>query len=212
VGSKLSSLPVYEGCLGASDVWCSAKNGSSSGAEPTPPMRTLADSVVALPLGKDWEGSLGASDVKDRSSSKAALLTELELTPLVSSQATSEVAYPLGRDREDHVLSLELKEAQAESVRNSAMAMGLLRRGFLGPRSPSLSFFSLGCKAAPVKAKGNSASENGLIRRGFFGSSSTSPMIPMVSQVCSSPSAASISSMSMSQLAYSQRVKEKAVA
>jgi hypothetical protein len=65
--------------------------------------------------------------------------------------------------------------------------MGLLRRGFLGPRSPSLAPSSLGCKAAPV---------NG----------SVSSPISEVSQVGSSPSAASTS---MSQVVYSRRVKEK---
>jgi hypothetical protein len=58
---------------------------------------------------------------------------------------------------------------------------------------------SLGCKAAPVKDKGSSA----------LGSNSASSSIPEVSQVCSLPSAALISSVSMSQLAYSQWVKEK---
>ena len=82
--------------------------------------------------------------------------------------------------------ALSLEEAQADVVLNSAPVMGLLRRGFLGSRSPSPAP-SLGCKATPV---------NG------FASSPT----PEVSQVCSSPSAAP---MSMSQLAYSRRVKEK---
>jgi hypothetical protein len=83
--------------------------------------------------------------------------------------------------------ALPLEEAQAEVVRNFAPAMGFLRRGFLGPRSPSPAPSSLGCKAAPV---------NGSI----------SSSIPEVSQVCSSPS---VAPMSMSQLAYSWRVKEK---
>ena len=97
---------------------------------------------------------------------------EPEPTPPVSSQATSEVVFPLGRDREDPTISLDLEEAQAKSIRNSAPVMGLLRQGFLG-------------------------------------SNFVSSSIPRVSQVFSSPLMAPISSVSMSQLAYSQRVKEK---
>jgi hypothetical protein len=85
------------------------------------------------------------------------------------------------------VAALPLEEAQVEVVRNSAPVMGLLRRGFLGLRSPSPAPSSLGCKAALV---------NG----------SVSSPTPEVSQVCSSPS---VAPMSMSQLAYSQKVKEK---
>jgi hypothetical protein len=76
---------------------------------------------------------------------------------------------------------------QAEVVRNPAPVIGLLRRGFLGLRSPSLAPSSMGCKATPV---------NG----------SVSSLILEVSQVGSSPLAAS---MSMSQVVYSRRVKEK---
>jgi hypothetical protein len=80
-----------------------------------------------------------------------------------------------------------LVSTQVEVVRNPAQAMGLLRWGFLGPRSPSPAPSSLGCKAAPV---------NG----------SVSSPIPEVSQVGSSPS---VASTSMSQVVYSRRVKEK---
>jgi hypothetical protein len=58
----------------------------------------------------------------------------------------------------------------AESIRNSTPAMGFLRNGFFGPRTPSTSS-SLDCKDAPVKDKGTSALGNGMIHRGFFGSS-----------------------------------------
>ena len=190
---EFSTLPAFEGCLGASDVWRPAGDGSSLGAMPIPPVSSLAVTVVAFPLGKDREGCLGSLD--DESSSGVALLKEPEPTPSVSPQASSVVDFPL-------------KEAQAESGRNFAPAMGLLRRGFLGPRSPSPASSSLGCKVATVKDKGISALVNGLIHRGFLGSNFDSSMIPVVSKVCSSPLAAPISSVSKSQLAYSQRVKD----
>jgi hypothetical protein len=85
------------------------------------------------------------------------------------------------------VAALPLEEVQVEVVWNSTPVTGLLRRGFLGPRSPSPAPSSLGCKAVPV---------NG----------SVSSPTPEVSQVCFSPL---VAPMSMSQLAYSQRVKEK---
>jgi hypothetical protein len=110
------------------------------------------------------------------------------------------VDFPLGTDRDESIVGCPAEDGllndseltspvstQAEVVRNPAQAMGLLRRGFLGPRSPSPALSSLGCKAAPVDG-------------------SVSSPIPEVCQVGSSPSAAS---MSMSQVVYSRRVKEK---
>jgi hypothetical protein len=89
------------------------------------------------------------------------------------------VTHSLGRDREDSAPASTLEEAPAESVRNSAPAMGFLKRGFLGLRTPSAPS-SMDCKDAPVKDKGTSAPRNGMIRGVFFGSSPASSKIPVV--------------------------------
>lgn len=225
VGSEFYSLPATEGRLGASEVMPPAVDGSSPGAalltDPEPVCSSVLLEAFTLPFAVDLPSSPLCRDREDYFSPKADVgpgsSLVVQQTPPMSSHASSVVAYPLGRDREgsvpavtDPVFSPALKEAQAKTVRNSAPAMGLLRRGFFGPRtvSPSLSLSSQGCKVAPVKATGNSAPEKGLIRRGFFGSSSASPINPVVSQVCSTLSAAPISDVSKSQLAYSRRVKE----
>jgi hypothetical protein len=224
---EFSTLPAFEGCLDASDVGRPAGDGSSSRVVPIPPMSSLAITVVGLVsssqlervvepfvpervLGESplhtgelefstlpaFEGGLGASDdgrlVEDGSASGAVLLNEPETTPQVSS-----------------VADFPLKEAQAESGWKSAPVMGLLRRGFLGPRSPSPASSSQGYKVVTVKDKGILAPVNGLIRRGFLGSNSDSSTMLVMSKVCSSPSAAPIDSVSKSQLAYSRRVKDK---
>jgi hypothetical protein len=176
---------------------------------PIPPASSLAATMVTFPLGKEGEGRLGALEdgcpAKDGSFPRAESSMVSEPTISVSDQTTSVVLYSPGRDREDSVPAL------AESTRNSAPTMRFLRQGFFGPRSPSPASSSLVCKDAPIKDIGTSVPVNGLIRRGFFGSSPASSKSPMVTQVCSSPSKvpSSEASVSLSQLAYSRRVKEK---
>ena len=166
--SPMPALLTDEGCLGAS-----TGDGSSSGAMPIPPASSLAASVVAFPLCKEREGRLGASEdgwpAEDGSSPGAALLKDSELTIPVRSQTTSVVPYSLGRVREDPVPALVLEEALAESVWNSAPAMGFLRRGFFGLRSPYSVSSSLDCKVAPIEDKGTLAPVNGMIRWVFLG-------------------------------------------
>ena len=160
-------LPVStmdEGCLGAS-----TGDGLSSGAVPLPPASSLAITVAAFPLGKEREGRLGASE--EGSSPGGDMSKDSEPTIPVRAQTSSVVTHSLGRYREDSAPAPTLDEAPAESVRNSAPAIGFLRRGFFSPRTPSSASSSLVCKDAPVKDKGTSAPGNGVIRRGFLGSS-----------------------------------------
>jgi hypothetical protein len=197
-------LPVSTmdgGCLGAS-----IGDQSSSGTVPFPPASSLTVTMAAFPLGKEREGRLGASE--EGFSLGADMLKDSEPTIPVHSQTSSVVTHSLGR--EDSAPAPMLGEAPAEFVRNSAPVMGFLRRGFFGPRTPSASS-SLDCKDAPVKDKGLSAPGNGMICRGFFGSSPASSKILVVTQEYSfSPKAPpSEASVSLSQLAYSRRVKEK---
>jgi hypothetical protein len=125
----LPASTTDEGCLGAS-----TSDGLSLVAMPIPPVSSLAATMATFPLGKEGEGRLGALEdgcpAKDGSFPRAKSSMDSEPTIPVSDQITSVVLYSPGRDREDSVPTL------AESARNFAWAMGFLRRGFFGLRSP----------------------------------------------------------------------------
>jgi hypothetical protein len=86
----------------------------------------------------------------------------LEVPP-VSALEILVVDFPLGTDRDELIVGCPVEDGllndseltspvstQVVIVQNLAQAMGLLRQGFLGLRSPSPAPSSLGCKAAPV--------------------------------------------------------------
>jgi hypothetical protein len=171
----------------------------ASDAKISVPEREMGESPP-LSMLPACEVCVGKSDGDGPSMGEPIPLAGALEVPPVSALEIPVVDFPLGTDRDEAIVGCPAEDGslidseltspvstQAKVVRNPAQAMGLLRRGFLGPRSPSPALSSLGCKAAPM---------NG----------SVSSPIPKVSQVGSSPLAAS---MSMSQVVYSRRVKEK---
>jgi hypothetical protein len=173
---EFSTLPAFEDCLDALDIERPASDGSYLGAVPIPLVSSVAVIVECLVsssqlewvvepyvpervLGKSpphagelefstlpaFEGWLGALDdgrpAEDGFASGAVLLKEPETTPPVSPQVASVVDFPL-------------KEAQAEFGQNSTPAMGLLRWGFLGLRSPFRPLLHGAVKLLPLKIKG----------------------------------------------------------
>jgi hypothetical protein len=127
----MSTLLACEDCVGTSD-----SDGPLFGGYADTSGESLKVPMVDFPLGTDRDELVFGCPAEDGSLLGATLLKDFEQTPM-SSQFTSVAALPL-------------EEVQAEIVWNSAPVMGLLKQGFLGPRSPSPAPSSLGCKTIPV--------------------------------------------------------------
>jgi hypothetical protein len=134
----------------------------ASDAKISVPEREVGESPP-LSMLPACEVCVGKSDGDGPSMGEPIPLAGALEVPPVSALEIPVVDFPLGTDRDEAIVGCPAEDGslidseltspvstQAKVVRNPAQAMGLLRRGFLGPRSPSPALSSLGCKAAPV--------------------------------------------------------------